>query len=91
MSAVLVSILTLALFARVMKQAFFGEPGECCEEVKEVPGWMRASMAGLALVALFGGLLMLPEAREAFLDPAAAVFSLSANHGAAVVHSPATG
>jgi hypothetical protein len=36
---------------------------------------MQASMLGLALLSMVSGLLLLPDVKEAFLRPAAAIFS----------------
>jgi len=72
--AALVSVLTLAMFARVMKNAFFGELNERWREVREVPGLMQASMIGLALVCIFSGILIMPGIKEAFLNQASASF-----------------
>jgi multicomponent Na+:H+ antiporter subunit D len=73
--AVLVSILTLALFVTVFKDAFLGEPQHVWQGVKEVPGYMQASMMVLALLSMASGLLLLPDVKKAFLAPAAAIFS----------------
>lgn len=79
--AVIVSVLTLALFARVLKYTFFGELPQCWQEVEEVPAFMRISMISLALICLLGGILLLPGIREGFLQPAAAIFSEVAHNG----------
>ena len=73
--AVLVSILTLALFVTVFKDAFLGEPQQVWQGVKEVPGFMQVSMMVLALLSMVSGMLLLPDVKKAFLDPAAAIFS----------------
>lgn len=68
--AIIGSILTLASFMKVQKYAFFGNLKEKLERVKEVPFSMRLSMIILALICLFGGLLLLPNHRF-FLQSAA--------------------
>ncbi|MFH1380403.1 MAG: proton-conducting transporter membrane subunit, partial [bacterium] len=69
--AVLASILTLASFMKVMKYAFFGSLRETFQQIKEVPIYMKISMAILAGICILGGLLLLPGIYEAFLIPAA--------------------
>jgi formate hydrogenlyase subunit 3/multisubunit Na+/H+ antiporter MnhD subunit len=71
--AVIVSVLTLALFAYVMKQAFFGALRRRWRQVREVPRAMRAAMLALVVVCVSGGLLLLPAVRPMFLQPAVAV------------------
>lgn len=71
--AAAVSVLTLAAFMRLQRRAFFGEPHEAYESAKEVPGTMQASMIGLAVLCIVMGFLWLPQARDAFLMPAARV------------------
>jgi multicomponent Na+:H+ antiporter subunit D len=79
--AVIVSVLTLALFARVLKDSFFGEPRQSWEEVKEVPGLMQFSMIALAFISVMSGMLMLPNLKEAFLQPATAIFVDGVSYG----------
>lgn len=71
--AVLASVLTLASFMKVMKYAFAGKLNPACEHVKEAPFYMKASMIGLAVICVLGGLLLLPGVRDGFLLPAVAV------------------
>ncbi len=68
--AVIVSIMTLASFMKVQKYAFFGRLKDRWREVREVPASMALSMALLAVLCLAMSLLILPEARKAFLAPA---------------------
>lgn len=68
--AVLASILTLASFMKVMKYAFFGKPRENLSRIKEVPFFMKLSMATLAFFCLVCGILLLPGVNEVFLQGA---------------------
>ena len=68
--AVLASILTLASFMKVMKYAFFGKFRENLSRIKEVPFFMKLSMATLAFFCLVGGILLLPGVNEVFLQGA---------------------
>jgi len=68
--AVLASILTLASFMKVMKYAFFGKLKEKWQDVKEAPYYMRLSMIILALICIFGGLLLISGVDDVFLNRA---------------------
>lgn len=68
--AVLASILTLASFMKVMKYAFFGKLRENLSRIKEVPFFMKLSMATLAFFCLVCGILLLPGINEVFLQGA---------------------
>jgi len=72
--AVIVSVLTLALFARVIKYAFLGKLDDRWQGVREVPAFMQASMMALALICLLSGTLLIPGIREVFLNQATEVF-----------------
>ena len=82
--AVIVSVLTLALFVTVFKDVFLGEPQHAWQGVKEVPGRMQVSMIVLALLSMVSGLLLLPDVKDAFLRPATAIF-LEGTHYAQVI------
>ena len=68
--AVLASILTLASFTKVQRYAFFGNLKEKYLQIKEVPLSMRFSMITLAMLCLFGGLLLIPAVMPSFLQGA---------------------
>ncbi len=68
-----VSVLTLAAFMRLQRRAFFGEPKEAYAAAQKVPGSMKVSMVGLAILCVVMGLLWLPKAQQIFLIPAARV------------------
>lgn len=76
--AVFASILTLASFMKVMKYGFLGPLESRCAGVREVPWSMRGSMIAMALICVFGGLILLGGAREAVLTPAVEVLKQGA-------------
>jgi multicomponent Na+:H+ antiporter subunit D len=82
--AVAVSVLTLALFAKVMKYAFMGPLNESFKEIREVPIYMKFSMVALAVICLAGGLLLLPGINRVFLQQAATVLSAGTNYATTV-------
>jgi multicomponent Na+:H+ antiporter subunit D len=83
--AAAVSVLTLAAYMRLQRRTFFGEPKEAYANAKEVPGFMQASMLGLAVLTLFMGLLWIPQAREVFLTPAAKVLQEGLNYASGIL------
>lgn len=68
--AVLVSILTLAMYIKVMKYAFLGDLKEKWNRVREVPFFMKLSMTMLAFICLTGGLLLFVTFGKIFLEQA---------------------
>ena len=83
--AVLASLLTLASFTKVMKYAFFGTLRESLQRVKEVPIFMKLSMALLAVVCIFGGFLAFQGVSEIFLDRARDVVREGVNYANIVI------
>jgi multicomponent Na+:H+ antiporter subunit D len=83
--AAAVSVLTLAAYMRLQRRAFFGEPKEAYANAKEVPGFMQASMLGLAVLTLFMGLLWIPQARDVLLTPAAKVLQEGLNYASTIL------
>ncbi len=68
--AVLVSVITLASFAKVQKFAFFNKTiSETAQNIKESPFFMSFSMVFLAVLCLVMSLMILPGIREIFLTP----------------------
>lgn len=65
--AVLISILTLAMYLKVMKYAFFGALRENLKTITEIPLFMKLSMGALALICLVGGVLLLAGINNLFL------------------------
>jgi len=68
--AALVGILTLAMYMKVMKYAFFAAPKEALKKLKQIPVFMKLSMGILAVMCLFGGIIFLPRVYEMFLQGA---------------------
>lgn len=68
--AVLGSILTLASFMKVQKYAFFGKIKENLKKIKEVPFAMRLPMVILSVISLAGGIILIPQLGQRFLEPA---------------------
>lgn len=67
------SVLTLAYYMRVEREAFFGALPERLQKVKEAPAAMGWAMAILAAGAVGLGALYLPGVRELLLEPATKV------------------
>lgn len=68
--AAFISILTLAMYLKVTRYAFFGKLQEKWSKIKEVPFFMKLSMAALAIICLAGGVLLMPGVAGIFLDRA---------------------
>lgn len=83
--AVLVSILTLAMYMKVIKYAFFGSLRETLIRVKEVPLLMKLSMVLLALICLAGGILLLPGVYGVFLQKATGALLEGTKYAAGVL------
>lgn len=71
--AVVVSIATIAYALKAMRHAFLGDLGEKLSKIREVPAFMRISLVILAIVCVFGGLLLIPEIKDTFVGSAAEV------------------
>ena len=82
--AIAASILTLASFMKVQKYAFFGKLNQKWQDIKEVPWPMQLSMIILAIICLFGGLLITPLFRP-FLQSAVDVLVLGEGYKDAVL------
>ena len=83
--AVVGSILTLASFMKVQKFAFFGELNKALEKIKEVPLSMRLSMIMFGIICLLGGVLLIPQISEFFIDSAAEVLSSGTDYALTVL------
>ena len=68
--AVLISVLTLAMYMKVLKYAFLDKLKPAWGKIKEVPFFMKLSMMALAFMCLVGGALLLSGAKEVFLQGA---------------------
>ena len=73
--AALMSIVTIAYVLKVTRFAFLGDIKDKFMNIKEVPVFMRISLILLALICIFGGLILIPEIRDNFLSPAVKVLS----------------
>lgn len=73
--AALISILTLSVVLKALKSIFFGKLPEGLKAVKEVPALMKFAMGILAVISIFGGLLLLEPVRKPFIDNAAGVIA----------------
>ncbi len=82
--AVIGSILTLSSFMKVQRYGFFGEIKEKLDKVKEVPVFMKFSMITLALICVFGGLLLVPAVYPEFLKGARDAILEGRNYAAIV-------
>ncbi|MDD4909704.1 MAG: monovalent cation/H+ antiporter subunit D family protein [Candidatus Omnitrophica bacterium] len=85
--AAVISILTLASFAKVMKQAFLGKLGGGLENVREAPFFMRLSMSMLAAICLLSGLLLLSGLHKVFLNMASEVLLQGRQYAVSVLGS----
>jgi multicomponent Na+:H+ antiporter subunit D len=59
--AILISILTLAYYLKLQREAFFGELNKRWGKVKQVPFSMRLSMVMLAILCIIAGLILIPS------------------------------
>jgi multicomponent Na+:H+ antiporter subunit D len=96
--AALVSILTLAYFMTVQKNVFFGAPNHALlnsdgrkisrwDDIKEAPFLMKVSVIVLAIICIFGGLLLMPEFSRGFLNAAADALLVGKEYAAMVFGS----
>ncbi len=85
--AVLASLLTLASFMKVMKYAFLGALKEKWSQIKEVPVFMKLSMGVLAAICVFGGLLIIPDVADVFLNRARNVIMEGVDYAGLVLKS----
>ncbi|MFH1868189.1 MAG: monovalent cation/H+ antiporter subunit D family protein [Candidatus Omnitrophota bacterium] len=85
--AVLVSVLTLAMYIKVLKYAFLGSLKEGCEHIKEVPIFMKISMILLAFVCIFGGAIAFSGLDTAFLQAATDVLYKGLDYSAMALRS----
>ena len=68
--AALVSVVTLAMFMKVQRYAFYGEVPERWLNVREVPFSMKLAMVALSVMCVAGGVLLIPQVSGMFLDGA---------------------
>ncbi|MFA5008380.1 MAG: NADH-quinone oxidoreductase subunit M [Candidatus Omnitrophota bacterium] len=68
--AIIGAIFTISYILKFQKYTFFGQLKEMNKNIREVPILMRIPMIILALICVFGALLILPKAADTFLRPA---------------------
>ncbi len=78
------SILTLAMYAKVMKCAYFGTLKEKWKTVKEVPFFMKLSMIILSIICIAGGFLLVGT-MEGFLGSAQEVLSRGTEYASTIL------
>lgn len=85
--AALVSIVTLAYYLRLQKEAFFGKLGKGLDKIKEVPLTMKIAMAALACLCIIGGLLLIPQVFGPFLNAASKALLIGSDYAKIVLGS----
>ncbi|UCD55777.1 MAG: monovalent cation/H+ antiporter subunit D family protein [Candidatus Omnitrophota bacterium] len=85
--AVIISVLTLAMYVKVIKYAFLGKLKEAWGSIKEVPIFMKLSMGTLAVVCVVGGMLLLSGMQGPFLQGAQEALSEGTKYVAVVLES----
>ena len=85
--AALVSVITLAYYLKLQKEAFFGKLGRGLGKVKEAPFAMKVAMITLAVFCIAGGLLLLPQFFGPFLDSASKALLVGSNYAKIVLGS----
>ncbi|MBT3755902.1 MAG: NADH/ubiquinone/plastoquinone (complex I) [Candidatus Cloacimonetes bacterium] len=83
--AVLVSVITLASFTKIQKYVFSGELHSKYDKIKEVPFSMSFSMILLSILCVIFSLLIIPEVRMIFLQPAVDVLINSTNYATKII------
>ncbi|NQT65254.1 MAG: NADH/ubiquinone/plastoquinone (complex I) [FCB group bacterium] len=80
--AVLVSVITIAYFMKLQKFTFYNNDGSKWRDkkIKEVPFSMAFSLIIMALLCLIFSLLVIPEVRSIFLQPAVDVLINTADY-----------
>ena len=71
--AVVVSVLTLAMYMKVMKYAFLEPSVQGLQQITRVPLLMNFSMIVLAFICVTGGILFVPNVNAVFLNKASDV------------------
>jgi multicomponent Na+:H+ antiporter subunit D len=83
--AILVSVITIASFAKIQKYVFSGKLHSKYNNIKKVPFSMAFSMIMMAAMCLALSLLVIPDVREIFLKPAVDVLINSADYSTKVL------
>ena len=77
--------MTLAMYIKVIRYAFFGKLKEELNKVREVPIFMKLSMATLAIICLVGGILLFAGISDVFLKQAQAVLLVGTKYAFTVL------
>ncbi|HAX61764.1 MAG TPA: NADH/ubiquinone/plastoquinone (complex I) [Elusimicrobia bacterium] len=85
--AILISIITLSYYLKLQKQTFYGKLSERWQDVKEVPLTMCIAMIIPAVICAGLGLLLLPQIKIVFLDPAVGVLANGLEYGSIVLQN----
>ncbi|HHS14042.1 MAG TPA: NADH/ubiquinone/plastoquinone (complex I) [bacterium] len=83
--AVFTSIVTLAYYMKLQKEAFYGALKASFGKLKEAPFLMSLSVILLAIVVTGMGLLLIPEFKSVILDPAVKIISGGLNYSKLVL------
>jgi len=81
----LVSLCTLIMYLKVQRYVFLGELPENLAQTQENTGSMLVSMAFLAILCVFMGLLLVPSLRSAVLSPAVNVLTDGVSYSADII------
>jgi len=82
--AALISVLTLAMYVKVIKYAFLGKLRDSLVKIKEIPLFMKLSMIALSCICLFGGILVISNVSNLFLNKATKIVSEGVNYSDSV-------
>jgi multicomponent Na+:H+ antiporter subunit D len=78
---VLVSFVTLISFLKVLRYVFLGALPDMFKNIRESPFFMGVTLVSLALLCAGMGLLLIPGARGAILDPAVEALKQGLGYG----------
>jgi multicomponent Na+:H+ antiporter subunit D len=85
--AVIVSIITLALFLKFQRYTFFNKSDTSkSQKIKEVPFPMLFSMVVLSIICVLLSLLVIPGIRDAVLTPAVNVLTDPLKYSTIILH-----
>ena len=85
--AILVSVITLGYYLKLQRHAFWGPLRDRWKDVLEVPLAMQVPMVVLALLAMAGGLLLLPAVQDVFLGGARDALYIGKDYAISITES----
>ena len=85
LTAVLISVITLAYYLKLQRHAFFGPASENNRDVREVPLSMCIPMVLLAVLCVGMGLLLLPGPRAEILQPAVDALTMGMKYATVIL------